>query len=55
MFDKHFYGRFFKSYDFDTEKALKHWVIYCQWRKQQNIDTILVSETEIFLTITLGF
>ena len=46
MFDQHFYCRFLKSQDFEIEKAITQLKLYLQWRKEMNVDTILVSLTK---------
>ena len=44
LFDQHFYCRFLKAYNFDVQQAKVHLKLYLQWRKEQNVDTILVSK-----------
>ena len=44
MFDQHFYARFLKGNDFDIDKSILIFKNYLQWRKQQKIDTVLVSD-----------
>jgi len=43
MFDRHFYARFLSAHQFDTSKAIDLLKNYLAWRKNNNIDTILVS------------
>lgn len=43
MFDQHFYCRFLKAHNFDVKQAMVQLKLYLQWRKDQNVDTILVS------------
>ena len=43
IFDKHFYVRFLKGHNFDLSVATMQLKNYIQWRKKQNIETILVS------------
>ena len=43
MFDQHFYCRFLKAHNFDIAQAKVQLKLYLQWRKDQNVDTILVS------------
>lgn len=41
MFDQHFYCRFLKAHNFDVNQAKVQLKLYLQWRKDQNVDTIL--------------
>jgi hypothetical protein len=43
MFDQNFYCRFLKAHNFDVAQAKVQLKLYLQWRKEQNVDTILVS------------
>lgn len=50
MFDKSFYGRHLYAHGFQIDTAIQHLKNYLDWRKNQNIDTILVSATNPTLT-----
>ena len=43
LFDKSFYGRHLYAHGFKIDTAIQHLKNYFDWRKNQNIDTILVS------------
>ena len=43
IFDKHFYARYLKGHNFDISLATMQLKNYLEWRKKQNIETILVS------------
>ena len=43
LFDKSFYARHLSAHGFKIDTAVKHLKNYLDWRKKQNIDTILVS------------
>ena len=47
LFDKPFYARHLSSHGFKIDTAIQHLKIYLEWRKKQNIDTILVSDALI--------
>ena len=52
MFDQNFYCRFLKAHNFDVAQAKVQLKLYLQWRKEQNVDTILVSIKDYYqLTI----
>lgn len=43
MFDRAHFAKFLVANNFDSKKALSHFLEYLEWRKQQNIDKLLVS------------
>ena len=53
IFDKHFYARYLKGHNFDISRATMQLKNYLEWRKKQNIETILVSNFNSLLVLGL--
>jgi hypothetical protein len=51
MFDRAHFARFLVANEFDLPKAIAHFNDYLNWRKQQKIDSLLVSNS-LLITIS---